>query len=295
MIRVLETPRSENFTTLQKARVSAGLASTDTSRDEILEQLIAGISADIVAYTGRAFARARVEESLPGTGRTVMTLSLTPVMALEQVAFQNVPASGASIYDPEAGFIYNDGMIWTDMTPASSWLGSPSPGNQLGALDHSVRYIGGYLMPDDDLICSGTMTVSGAANAFLHSESDFPILVSGERIRVTGFSNAENNGRFTVLSRSAGEVIVAEPLVQEDAPVGTLTRMFTRTLPADLESIVLDELRERYLSLNRSSTLKGERLGDWSVTYETYGDGTDELRGFSPRVQNRVERWVRIV
>src|SRR5690606_4848216 len=124
------------------------------------------------------------------------------------------PVSDCFVSQPNAGFIFKPGGF-ANTRPVETWI-EPEFAIMPGQPRYDFYYSGGYLMPGDDVIApSGEATVSDDGYFELTGDEEFPILVSGESIVVTGFTNDENNGRHTVLSRTASRLYVASTLVGE--------------------------------------------------------------------------------
>jgi hypothetical protein len=292
--RTIEAPRSVAWTTVSRVKVELGIAEDDTTHDARLSAWIDELSEAMAGYCERTFARAHVEERAVGLDRSLLMVSLTPIAEVREVLDDGTVFSPHkySIYEADVGTIYAQAG-WPTTEASRQWITRQTVPGSAPALSYSINYLGGYLMPQDDLVASGTLAVQGGA--FVSSEGDFPLLVSGELIRVAGFATAANNGRFTVQSRTGSTIIVAEALTDEAAP-DTLVTLRCRNFPLELERCLLDELKELWLSRNRSSTLESKKIGDWAETYETYGTQSAEgvERTFTASVQNRLTRWTRI-
>jgi hypothetical protein len=154
-------------------------------------------------------------------------------------------------------------------------------------------------MPGDDVTTSGSLSVAAADASFNWADTDteeerFPILVSGEYCVIAGFDNAENNGRFKVLSRTPSKLVVDAELVDETSPSGDVT-LTCRTLPRDLESHALTELRARYLASTRDPSIVSESLGDWSATYsDPSAADQGDFGGLTARVARGLHKYQRV-
>jgi hypothetical protein len=258
--------RTTALTTLARLKSALGYTDEDETRDDRLTELIDDMSSAIVNSVGKQFARQSVVELLSVYGDQTLALSITPVIHISEMAYDDsvISPSGWYIYDRDAGLVYRNEM-WNNSQPIEQWINRiPVPGP--GALKQRANYIGGYLLPGDDITCSGTLSADATDNSFNHSEADFPILASGEYVVLGGFVESENNGRHLVLSRTASKIVVASELVTETASgIHTLT---CRTLPRHIERAVIYAVRDSYLSEVRDGTIASERLGDWSATYK---------------------------
>jgi hypothetical protein len=293
-VTTVEAARSTALTTLSRIKGELGIASSDTSQDTRLEDLIEEVSAAVVTYCGRAFARESLTEYQVGYGRTVQSMSLTPIVSLLAVRLDGdaIDLADLTVADPGAGFIQVAGGFRN--TGARVQGIEVSEVNQPGVQSYAFDYIGGYVLPGDDITASGICVASGLDSSFNLTGDTFPILVSGEFIRVAGFAAAGNNGRFRVLSREEQKLIVGSTLVDE-APSGIVT-IRARNFPRDVEAWVIAEIRDRYLMSSRTgaSDVSSERIGDWAATYKTTAAGDSaEWSGLSERTARGLRGWVR--
>lgn len=288
----IERPRSTAFCTVAEVKLDLGI--TGPARDAQIEEYIEEISADIVAYCGREFARASVVEQLSGDGSRSLMVSLTPIVVCTDVAFRSRPFTDFLVYNADAGILYH-ANTFRDTRPVRQQI-EPHIVNDLAGLDFSASYIGGYLMPGDDVLASGTLAVVASGILRLTS-GEWPILTSGDLIRTSGFATAANNRRLTVRAIDGLDCIVAETLVDEEAGAVVLVRV--RTLPASLNGIARQLARDRFLSRNRDGDVVSEKIGDWSATYRggagssaSTSDTSDG--GFGPEIGRKLRQWQRV-
>jgi hypothetical protein len=294
-ITVVEAPHSTAFTTLARVKREMGIPQSNTSNDERLTDLIEEVSSAIVTFCNQPLIRQTVIERQVGYGRTVQAMSVTPVPrgGLTAVHFREDEVSGCFVSDPPAGFVYNPNR-YADTRPMDQWI-TRTPTNLPGLPDYIFDYTGGYLLPGDDVVLSDCEADSATASfKLVGSDQTFPILVSGERFRVTGFNNAANNGWFTALQRTPTSIIVDRVLVSETA--SGVVNFECRNLPRDLESAAVFEIKARYLSQYRDPSIKSESLGDWSASYgNTLGTGSaGETGGLNEVTAAQLGRYVRL-
>lgn len=303
MIVVIEPARTTVFTTLAHVKSELTLTDVNDARDEVLSRMIEDASSAIVSYCDREFARATVTEKLEGYGRTTLMLNRTPLNEVSQVRYRGnviAPASGYetsfgwSIHDPDAGFLFR-AAVFTSTQPIRTWIESeviPEAGRQ----DWHVDYTGGYLMPGDNLVASGVMSALATDNSFNLPEDDdfyFPIIVAGEVIRTAGFTDAANNGKHRVVSRTPTKLVVASVLADETA--SGFHRLTCQTLPADLERRCLDTVKNWFLWVKRDMSITSESLGDWSSSYASAPFLAADNFGLPPMVAAGLQRWARVV
>lgn len=261
-----DPPRSTALTTLARMRRELRMRDSDTSKDRIIMDLVDEVSADVITFLRQPLIRAAVTEKQFGYGRTVQMLTLTPLLDVSEVRYRDVALnpSGYSIYNQDAGFLYRQDR-WDDTQPVDQWI-EANPVNMPGEPAWAFDYIGGYLLPGDDVISDRTSSVVASSGLFVLSGNDrFPLLVSGEYIRVTGFAVSANCGRFKVLRRTPTSLQVEATL--EDATASGVVVYACRTLPFEIEAAAVNEIKLRYYRANRDPSLASEKIGDWAATY----------------------------
>jgi hypothetical protein len=199
-----------------------------------------------------------------------------------------------SVHDPNVGLLFR-GNRFTSTQPVRQWI-TPQILPMAGRQDWSVDYTGGYLMPGDNLVASGVMSALASDNSFNLPEDDtlyFPILVAGETVRMTGFTNAENNGKATVVSRTPTKLVVTKTLTDED-PASGVVRMQCQTLPAELERRCLDTVKFWFITITRDMSITNERLGDWIAGYASASFLAADNYGLPPTVTAGLQNWTRV-
>jgi hypothetical protein len=306
MIVILEQPRTTALTTLQHVKSDLRLTDVNAVRDEVLERLIIDASAAIVSFCDRTFARESVTEKLQGHGQTELMLNRTPIAAVSEVRFRSEvidPAdddsdsSGWMINDAEAGFLFREDRF--DDTPARDTFITSSVAPMPGVKAWAVDYVGGYLMPGDNLTASGVMSASiesDGTHGFNLPEDDdlyFPILVAGDTVRTAGFNNAANNRRHTVVSRTRTRLVVSSILVAE--PASGVASLTCQTLPGDLERRAIDVVKQWFLSVTKDMSITSESVDDWSAAYASAPFLAKDNYGLPPIVVAGLEKWARVV
>jgi hypothetical protein len=205
-----------------------------------------------------------VIETVRGYGTTDMLLERTPVMQVYSVSFRGETITDFVIDDPLAGSLYRSrGWEWT--AGLVGWItdrgmaGTENP-------EFTVEYAGGFLLPGDDLQGT-TFSVQQATKKFLDSANGFPVLAQGERIRVSGFATAGNNGFFTVASATEGEVVVSENLGGDES-AGPQVLFQVRTLPREIERATLDAMGAHVIQRGvGGGNISSQSIGDLSVSF----------------------------
>jgi hypothetical protein len=303
MIVVVEKARVTDFTTLAKVKNELALTDVNADRDDVLSRMIEDASAAIVTYCDRAFAREDVTEQLQGYDRTIMMLDRTPLVLVREVRYKGAvvsPASGFDndagwrMQDPSAGFLFRQDLF-TSTQPRQTFIETeimPMQGRQ----DWHVDYVGGYLMPGENLVASGVMSAAASDNSFNLPEDDdtyFPIIVAGETIRMSGFTESANNGKHVVVSRTPTKLVVESTLVDE--PASGIHRLTCSTLPADLERRCIETVKAWFLWVKRDTSITAERLGDWQASYASAPFLAADNYGLPPIVLAGLQKWARVV
>lgn len=141
-IEIIEAAPSTLLTTVAAVKTRMGI--TTDENDDLIEDMIKAASDFTVNYCGREFALQEVKESLPGKGMPNLLLSLTPIIELSLVEYDDDEVSNCSILDDKAGIIQClDGFKDTsfkhntiDRYPSSFYQNR-----------YHVTYTGGYVLP----------------------------------------------------------------------------------------------------------------------------------------------------
>lgn len=126
-----------------------GISAGDTSKDDVIDDLIKQASAFITRFTGREFARETVTEKIIGKGLPTLLLSRTPIIAVNTVCFRDgFIDDEVDVQDADAG------VIFRQIGFSSSTLGNSDSFNYhptaYGVEDWHVTYTGGYVLPNWD-------------------------------------------------------------------------------------------------------------------------------------------------
>jgi len=141
-IEVLDPPFSTQFITLDKMKKLLGIS--DDSQDELLTDIIDATSDFIRRYCGREFALQKVKESLPGKEVPELLVSLTPIIHVESVMFDDSPIDEWTVLDRQVGVIQRARGLRSTTIPWNTIDFSPSPYYQNR---YHVIYTGGYVLP----------------------------------------------------------------------------------------------------------------------------------------------------
>src|SRR5579871_789891 len=207
LLSVTAAPRAVDLTLLATVKLELGISNSND--DAFIGKLITWASGAISRYCrgpNRTFSRRFLSEGVGSYGKSRLMVSETPVIALSSVSVDGVVLDPAmyTLDNPEAGLIFNPiGWFPTEILglPAVfaadySWM--PDPPN-LTII--KVAYAAGFLLPSDDIQpVANRISAAAADNSFNIVNQKWPLLVPGDIIATSGFSNAANNGSFTVVS-----------------------------------------------------------------------------------------------
>ncbi|MDD5366925.1 MAG: phage head-tail connector protein [Gallionellaceae bacterium] len=268
-------PSQTALTTLRRVKVELGLDLSTNSHDELLTALVADASDAIGSYCGRAFPRAELTETLPGTGRLRLILPRTPLKAITSIVYADstLGSTSYSIEDEDAGFVYReDGFYWTPLEDASQLVPHYTP--SLETQEYAVTYVGGYLLPEDT-VTAATLSILTSTESINDSASGFPLLVPGDRITTAGWTNAANNGTHTVVSRTAAKIVVSTTSLVAEASTDQPRTVVCRDLPRDLERACVETVKAWYLGAQHDPTVSSKRVGDLELSYSVTALGRD--------------------
>lgn len=279
MITFRTHPQTKDFTTL--ADVKTALEITGSDEDAFLSDLIERASDEIVSFTNRDFARAEVTETVVSVGINKLVLDYRPVLVLTELRLDGTAITDTvNIINDVAGIIQRDDKRFESTQGVKSTLISTRieyqdvPG---WAVDHTA----GFLMPGDDLLLNTTVSASSVDNSF-NTTGVFPLLVAGDRIVVSAFSDGANNGTFTVVSRTDTKIIVDATLVTEGA--GSIN-MVVQTLPKSLQWAAIEIVTSMFEARSRSRDLKSESIGDFSQSF------FENSGAIPPSTRATLSRW----
>jgi len=287
MITFRTRPFNTDFTTL--ANVKEALVISGTDDDVFLGNLIERASDEIVQFTRRDFARAAVTDDVVSVGTRRLLLFYPPILVIEAVRLRDTALVLAEVTDikiinADAGIVARNKVF--ESTQAHRADLTVQPINYQDLPDWSFDYTGGFLMPGDNIIGDTTISASSVDNSFNFSRV-FPLLVAGDAIKVSGFTDPANNGTFTVISRTATKIIVSATLVTEAATPAI--NMTVETLPASLQHAAIEIVTSLFDARARSRDIKAESLGDHSTTYIEGG-------GVIPKATERsLSRWASMI
>lgn len=143
-IEVLTPAPDTKLTTLAKVKTLLGIASDDVSHDETLTDMIQAASDFAVRFTNRIFAKQTVKESLVGKGRPDLMVSITPILTLTKVEYDEAEADDVVILDHDAGFIQRRAGFRSTEFLSNDFDAAPS---SYGEKRWHVTYTGGYVLP----------------------------------------------------------------------------------------------------------------------------------------------------
>lgn len=156
---------SQALTTLANVKAIAGIASTDTTSDALLELLINRASISIAGYCDRKFERASYTEYVPATSRQALLLRQWPIAAVSSITDEDTLLVLNTDYrldaqDKAQGIVYRE-QGWSGSYLVRGLTSDPAASKRI----ISVTYTAGYYLPQD-------------ANYDLGAETSLPIDIS---------------------------------------------------------------------------------------------------------------------
>jgi len=151
MLEVFTPAASLLLTTRDAVKTDLEISLSDTSKDSILDALIAAAS-DEIQREFQFLCRQTYRETLPGYGSTRLMLSRTPIVSVSSVTHNSEPITDYVIENKETGFLYRRlGWCWT---ASLGWkiTGYVIPNSE--DPQYQVEYVAGFLAadkPDSDM------------------------------------------------------------------------------------------------------------------------------------------------
>lgn len=143
------------LTTLADTKAIAGIASTDTTSDALLELLINNTSLSIAGYCSRIFKRGSFTEFIPASGRQALILQQWPIASISSIADDGMPLTLNTDYRLDAQDMAQ-GQIYRENGWESKWLVSGLTSDaRASSRIITVTYIAGYYLPGDPLYVAG--------------------------------------------------------------------------------------------------------------------------------------------
>jgi hypothetical protein len=299
------------LTTVDRVRASGLVFST--SDDAEVARIINGVSAAIVNYCGRPFAREAISETCPGYGDIHLALTRTPIATVSAVTGDDYPITDYSIADADRGLLFRrGGWGWTvnmyvglgarsGSAFSDPYLfrgGTPLP-RQEEAL-FAADYVAGYILPPQFLTNVSTLSVDASDSSFNDSAGRFPALLrSGDVIEAIGFENFENNGRFLVdssIAPTTSRIVVDATVVTEAAAAG---RSIFFHPPAqchpfdEIERAAFEATKSWYSGRGRDASIVERQMSSTRVRWSE--SDSARLLGLPPSCVGLLRTWRRPV
>lgn len=285
-----------------RSRVQGELGISSTTDSDIIDALIDHASAAIEAYCRRSFARESVTETLGGYGDTRMVLARGPVVSVSAVSLSGTTYTDYSIEDVDVPTLYRQGgWAWTSQYDPGfsgwqSWPGVGFPISKSEQPDWSISYVAGYILASQGLYAVATVSASQVDNSFNSSVSGFPsMLVAGDIIQTTGFTNSANNGRFIVSGTpTTAKIVVTSTLVTESAPASSTVTFEGPTAARPVTAIeraCIDTVRSWYLTRKDDVRVVEKQIGSASLRFNERTNPNE--MGLPVSVAGLLRPWVR--
>jgi hypothetical protein len=300
------------LTTVERVRES-GLA-FPSNDDADIARIINSVSAAIVNYCGRTFAREELRETCPGFGGIHLALTRTPIAEVIVITVDDSETlvTDHSIADADRGLLYRrGGWGWTVQhygglaAAAGSGFsdgflfrhGTPLPQQEEPL--YSVDYVAGYILPPQYLEDVDTLSVDASDFSFNDSGAGFPELVRGNDVVETwGFSNAANNGRFkisTATAPTASKIVVDSTALVTEAAAAGRTLVFhppAQCRPFDeVERAAFEGTKSWYSGRGRDSGIVERQMSSTRVRWSE--SEAARLIGLPPSCVGLLRAWRR--
>lgn len=280
-------------------RVKTALQVTSAADDVFLTDKLRAASDAVSAYCQRLFQRQVYREVAGAMGGIEFLCAQAPVVALAAVTFDGTVLTDVTIEDADVGTIYRRrGFDWTAQRFAG--LGASLRGLDFGTplpLQEeplwTVDYTAGFILPGQNLISVGTVSVVASDQSFNDSAAGFPALLkAGDVIEASGFTNAVNNGRFLVSGApTAAKIVVAgAALVDESAGAGRT--LLVQTLPSDVEQAAIETTVSMYANRATDGNIVEKQAGLMRLRYSEQGANVAHV-GLPGVAASRLRRWMR--
>ncbi len=296
MIETVKAARTNRLTLLANVKTRLGLSQVpaeDAELDRFLKTASDSIAKLLLNRRGIVTARADFREQCPGYGDSILQLSRKPIAAVSGITYNSDPITDYLISDKEAGQLYRK-LGWTWTAQAAGWNTysshfprlshfDPAPGSETP--EFQVDYTAGWVLP---ALAAAKITISAATadSSFNDSANGLPEVLPGDVIDVSGFTEAANNGKFLVVSRTAAKIVVAGSLVTEAA--GDTVVLDPRNLPEDIEEAAIETVKEWWLGRKVQNTISSESFDGLARTYFRL----DTTGGLPQRALGLLKNWL---
>lgn len=274
-LSVTTAAATHRLTRLENVTAELGQPSTDNA---VVTSLIDEASAAVCAYTNRGFAREVYSESLAGSGGIYLLLKRFPLISLSTVTINTSVVTDAAIEDPDAGTLYRR-LGWSISTQRYVGIGYrgkfldygiPLPGQDEPLT--TVAYTAGYILPEQNLLSKVTLSVASADNSFNDTAAGFPALLkAGDQLRTSSFTNAANNGYFTVTGTPTTSKITVSQSLTTEAAAASASMLFLP--PANVkpfetvEKATIEAVKAWYAARKDDANVIEKHVGPMGLRY----------------------------
>jgi len=224
------------------------IGESGTSNDILLQSLLDDAESQILAMLGRPVVRAQYIETLPGTDRTRLALTVRPLMRLDAVSYQgeSQDLDEFEIDSRGAAFLHRNVGSFGGTKDPNAW---------------EITYTAGWFVDDDDV--SGSISVAASDDSF-NSLGLFPVhLVPGDFFNSSGFTDAANNGLLhKVVTATTSKITVSSALVDEVAASRVIS---VSTMPGAIKRAVVLLARDTFKSGSRETGIIEESVAGAST------------------------------
>lgn len=280
---ILVTTKALNNGLVTLADLKVAIAPGDDD-DTFLTSLIERVSTRMESITNRRFAREAITETINGSGRTDIMLSRFPIVNISEIRFNDSAIDSSEYKQLGSGILFREAG-WTENLMVAEAI-TVNPLNMPGDISWEFDYTSGFLLPTDDF-SSTLITADASGKTFTLSSGSWPLFVDGDSITFSGWADSDLNITFTIASRTAAVVTVDETVANEaeGQTIAVVAGNRSQRVPDDLEDACIDSVNTRFGKRSKDGTIKSEKIGDWSVSYDT-GAGKNGLSDYAMSILN---------
>lgn len=145
-VTVTVAAEKTELTTVQAVKAALGVSSSRF--DKVLHRLIGAATDAIEEYVGHVFAKQTYEETVKGSGNTILMVTNVPIIGTPTVLTDSSPIIDFTVEDPEAGMLYRrSGWAVGDWV---GWAAEPVVIHGTAERNFTVTYEAGYVLPGEE-------------------------------------------------------------------------------------------------------------------------------------------------
>lgn len=276
-LTVLTPAQQSNLTTLAQVKTALGI--TDPVDDWTYAALIPQATSQVQGLLGYPGIRREVRDRFRGMGFSTHSLEESPLVELGTIQLD-----GSTIDQ-------TDNLVSIESAPMSIIRRSDTFSTTQRPL-WTVEYWAGWLVPGDDF-SSAAITFANSGQTLTLSSGTWPLLVANDRITLSGATNSENSGTFTVSARTSDTVLTLDSAsgIVDEAEGQTIT-VNVSNLPDAIDRAVTLLVRDAFQLRGSTSPVEEERVGSLQVKYAS--TQSSHSGGVSREVRSLLQPYRRV-